>query len=203
MTGSSDTQKNKVEELRLQNMRSNDYFYSGSGLKVQVDKVSPMRGFHPECDVELAAKACSDPEGWRTAIGMLEAIAEKGRSSGAAKALYVIGVEGREDVCKIGVSANPLKRLDDLQGGHYRKLFLHGIAFSPLHKAVTVEQGVLACDDRLRGEWMADNVESVLRRALLFAFENKIGLIDGKTYFADMAKRTRELARTSKFRRAA
>lgn len=192
-----------VGELRLEPIKHTGRIAHLGGLSRMPPKVSPLRRIDLNASMAAATESVCDPEGWAHAIGMLEAIAEQGRQSGDAKALYVIGVEDRETIAKIGVSANPIARLAELQGSHYRRLYLHAIVFTPMRNAVKIERGVLQAPERMQGEWLELSVGDVLTRALEYARDNEIPVVDGRNWFADTAKRTRELFRQTKMRMAA
>lgn len=147
--------------------------------------------------LELYADLCRRPEGLADAIGMLRALAEqKTRTSGFEKAVYVIAVKD-SPITKIGISADPMKRLRDLQGSHYRELLLHGVIFCPGRNSMTIEQAVLEeanCDGtRLMGEWVAKAPEDVLMSALRIARDRRVDVCDGHTWFNNMVRRTKQL----------
>lgn len=158
--------------------------------------------FDLSLDIDAAMAACRSAQGLADAIGMLSALAGKNdRTSGFEKAVYVIQV-GDDPICKIGVSANPLKRVADLQVAHYRELFLHAVIFCPLRQSVSIEQGVLSIAERqgtrLMGEWINDEPENVLRCALEVARDGGYSTCDGRRWFEDMVSRTKELHRQRK-----
>lgn len=147
--------------------------------------------------VDSAATACRSPEGLADAIGMLTALAGKNeRTAGFEKAVYVIQVAD-DPICKIGVSANPIRRVADLQACHYRELFLYAVIFCPTRRSVTIEQEVLEqasqAGNRLLGEWVAYPPEVTLRMALETARDKRIDVCDGKTWFSNMVERTKVL----------
>ncbi len=148
---------------------------------------------------DAAIDACRSPYGLADAIGMMTAIAgAKGRSAGFEKAIYVIQA-GDEDISKVGVSADPLKRRQELQGAHYLPLTIYGVVFCPTRKSVTIEQSVLQAaaegGTRLMGEWVSASPDTVLRKVLEIARDGDFPVCDGKTYLANMIARTRALAR--------
>lgn len=171
--------------------------------------VTPFRRFDFSDSLAPFCAACCEPEPLANAFGMMAAIADtaKFRTSGAAKALYVMGIEGEPEVAKVGVSANAITRLAELQGAHHRRLWLHGVAFFPRHNAVVVEGGVLKAaserGDRLLGEWVKVSPADLLEEALAYARDNDVPVSDGRTWFEDMSRRTVDLARGQKFRKAA
>lgn len=172
-------------------------------------EVSSHRIFDLSGDLEPFKEACRDPRGLSNAFGMLEAIAKNKNSceSGAAKAVYVISVDGEPSISKIGVSANAVFRLGWLQSQHYRKLFLHAVIFCPRHNAVKVEQAILrnavAAEKRLEGEWVEYPSDDVLTQIMEYARDSETPIVDGRTWFEDVSRRTLELARKSRMRRAA
>lgn len=162
-------------------------------------EVPPHRVFDPKTtDYAIFEAACCDPRGWCDAFGMLEALSERSRTAGYAKAVYVIGVEGEAAVAKIGVSADPLRRVVELQSSHYRRLFLHGVIFTPTRKSETVEAAILNMadedGDRMCGEWVNWTPEDTLSRALFYALNVGIPVCDAMTWRDDMIRRTKALA---------
>lgn len=140
--------------------------------------------------------ACRSPEGLADAVSLLEAIATtrtRTRSSGTERAVYIIQVAD-DPICKIGVSANPLRRALDLQAAHYREIFLWAVLFCPTRKSVSIEQKVLgnasADGTRLMGEWVAKDPLSVLMETLTVARDNQWPVCDGRTWFRNMVNRT-------------
>lgn len=172
-------------------------------------RVPPYRAFALGDDHSEFAEACRRPVGLAEAFGMVEAMSEngKGRSSGCARSLYIIEASGEEQVVKIGVSANALKRRTELQGAHYRKLSLYAVVFFPTRNSMTIEQALLARatenGTRLCGEWIATTASDLLDDVLNYARDHDIPVVDGRTWFDDMIMRTRHLARGTKFRKAA
>ena len=134
------------------------------------------------------------------AFGMLRAVGENG-VKGNEKAVYVIGL-GDEPISKIGVSYDPVGRLVSLQGSHYADLHVHAVLFCPTRKSVSIEQVALgrATDmgKRLRGEWVAMKPDDALRLVLETARDNNWPVCDGKTWFDNMAARTRQLVQSRK-----
>lgn len=157
---------------------------------------SPGAVFDLSGDFDPLMELCKSPDGLANALGMLEAVAEgKRNKTGFAKAVYVINVDG-DPITKIGVSTNPIRRLADLQAGHYRELRLHAVVFCPKHNSVKIEQEVLGRavekGTRLCGEWVNGEPDEVLREALTVARDLKVDVCDGKTWLANMIARTRE-----------
>lgn len=155
-------------------------------------------------DLRFFAELCKDDCGLADAIGMLTALADgNDRTSGFEKAVYVIAV-GDDPISKIGISANPLKRVEDLQGAHYRELRLHAVIFCPGRKAMTIEQDVLARaasdGSRLMGEWIAEAPDNVLAAAIESARRNKLDICDALTWRDNMIARTKELYRRQRAR---
>lgn len=144
---------------------------------------------------------CREFSGLAHAFGMMEALAEgkNYRTAGGPRSLYVMGIEDRDDIAKIGVSANAFRRVEDIQGSHYSRVRLYGVMFFPTRKSETVEQGVLReaqeRGDRLMGEWIKARPADVFRAAMEYARDNKIPVTDGMTWFEDMRDRTLELGR--------
>lgn len=155
-------------------------------------------------DLDPFMDACRAKAGLDDAISLLTALADgPSRTAGFEKAVYVIRVAG-DPISKIGVSANPSKRLMDLQAAHYRELELHAVIFCPKRKSVSIEQAVLQranqAGNRLMGEWIADEPDNVLRAALECARDGKHQICDGASWFRNMALRARELHRLNKDR---
>jgi hypothetical protein len=150
-------------------------------------------------DIEPAMAACRSAEGLADAIGMLTAIGGRGhRTAGFEKAVYVIQVD-EDPITKIGVSANPLERVADLQAAHYRELSLFAVIFCPLRQAVAIERGVLRrAEDtgtRLLGEWINADAHKVLRSAFEVARDGPFAVCDGKTWLANMIEKTKAMHR--------
>lgn len=153
-------------------------------------------------DFSVAMEACRSAEKLADAIGMLTALAgAKDRTAGFEKAVYVIQVAD-DPICKIGVSANPLKRVEDLQGSHYRELFLYAVVFCPTRHAVAIEQAALAraseAGDRLMGEWVSMTPEDTLRMIFEVARDDNRAICDGRIWFDNMVQRTVRMHQQSK-----
>ncbi len=73
--------------------------------------------------------------------------------------VYVMGPTGNYDVSKIGISANPIKRLSQMQTALWSDVLLHALIWAPLNIAVSIEAKALRLAKaeklRLRGEWVA------------------------------------------------
>jgi hypothetical protein len=160
------------------------------------------QAFNLSGDILPAMEACRKPEGIADAIGLLSAMAgEKTRSSGFEKAVYVIHVLD-DPITKIGVSADPIKRLGDLQAAHYRELQLHAVIFCPKRNAVAIEQAVLRRaserGDRLLGEWIAAEPDEVLRMAIEAARDGDWPICDGRTWFENRVARVKAWAKQTR-----
>lgn len=147
--------------------------------------------------LEPFVELCRSPHGLADALGVLDALTGGNkRSAGFERAVYVIQVDD-DPICKIGISANPVERLKDLQGAHYRELFLYGVIFCPTRKSETIEQEVLKraseAGTRLFGEWIAEDPHDILLAALQVARDKKIDVCDAKTWQVNMFDRTKEL----------
>jgi hypothetical protein len=134
---------------------------------------------------------------------MLRALGETG-AKGNEKAVYVIGVVDKP-ISKIGISYDPVGRLQGLQNSHYEELYLHAVVFCPTRKSGSIEQAslqsALESEKRLRGEWVDMPPEEALKLVLETARDNKWPVCDGATWFENMVIRTRELAITRKIAR--
>lgn len=172
----------------------------------QLVSVPPYHSFDIGNDLQPFMDVCRSHDGLARAFGMVEALSDegKGRTSGFARVLYIIGVDGEPGICKIGISSNPFRRLSDLQGAHYRPLWLHSVLFFPTRKAMTVEQHFLSNSaERMCGEWLAVEPDDLLSRVLSHSRDEKIPVIDGGNWFKDITARTYAIARATKFLRAA
>lgn len=171
---------------------------NGAFRVIQVGKVFDLGE-----DLDAHIEVCKEPAGLADAFGMMTALANdrRNRSSGFEKAVYVIQVED-DPICKIGISADAVARCNELQGAHYRNLFLHAVIFSPTRKAMTIEQAVLARaseeGNRLLGEWVNYEPDEVVRMALEFARDKKIPVCDGRTWFENVCERTRKAHKAMK-----
>lgn len=148
-------------------------------------------------DVSAFMSLCKSEDGLASAIGMLRAMSAKNsRTSGYEKAVYVIAVEGRA-ITKIGISADPIKRLRDLNNSHYRKLRLHGVVFCPTRKSGSIEQEALLRatlrKKRLKGEWTELEPDEALQVVLESARDGDWPTCDGRTYLDNMIARTKAL----------
>lgn len=134
------------------------------------------------------------------AFGMLRAVGENG-TKGNEKAVYIIGV-GDAHVSKIGISYDPIGRMNNLQGAHYADLHIHAVVFCPTRKSGSIEQVALerATEQgkRLRGEWVAMSPDDALRLVLETARDNNWPVCDGQTWFTNIAARTRQLMQSRK-----
>lgn len=160
---------------------------------------------HGECfdltdGFDAAIAACKEMQGIADALGLLEAMSDdrKKRSSGFAKAVYVISVEG-DPITKVGISANPVKRHADLQAAHYRELVLNAVVFCPKHNALAIEQEVLrqarSNGDGLFGEWVAMYPDDVLHMVMDAACSLNVPVCDGRQWFDNQFAKARALAR--------
>lgn len=154
----------------------------------------------------LFEAACRDPSQLANAFGVMEALCEKvgGKKNGSPpRALYLIQA-GEDPIVKIGVSANPLRRLMDLQASHYRELFLWGVIFTPEMKAMTLEQRLLECaqqrGDRLMGEWVAAEPSDLFREILGLAAQHKIAICNAEVWLHNMMERTKRIAKSTSYR---
>lgn len=156
-------------------------------------------------DYEPYIDLCRDPKGVADSVGLLSALCADTRwlAQNTERVLYIIGVED-EPITKIGVSADPIKRLADLQQGHYQGLFLHSVYFCPKTGGGKLEQAALkdAADIRLRGEWVAEWPHEAAARVLRVSAEKKIGVCDGATWQRASLARTQATARGLKSYRA-
>lgn len=150
--------------------------------------------FDLSADHEPCIDLCLSEKGLADALGLLRAASESSRVAGFAKAIYVIQVAD-DPICKIGVSSDPTRRVVDLQGSHYRELFLYGVVFCPTHKSVTIEQDVLSraqdAGDRLMGEWIAAEPRAVMRMIFESAKDKRVPICDGRTWFDYKVQRTK------------
>lgn len=152
------------------------------------------------------AASCRDPKQLADAFGVMEALAEGkvGKRMGApARALYLIQV-GDDPIVKIGVSANPYRRLMDLQASNYRELFLWGVIFSPEEKAMTLEQRTLELaslrGNRLMGEWIAAEPEEVFADVLDMAAEHKVAICNAAVWLHNMMEQAKRMAKSKTYR---
>jgi hypothetical protein len=151
-------------------------------------------------DFEAAKAACRDVQGVADAVGLLDAMSDdkRGRTSGFAKAVYVISVMD-DPIAKIGVSANPIRRHADLQASHYRELVLNAVVFCPKHNAVAIEQEVLRrareAGDGLMGEWIAADPDDVLHMVMEAAVSLDVPICDGRQWFDNQFAKARALAK--------
>lgn len=150
--------------------------------------------------------ACRDASLLANAFGVMEALAEgnAGKRMGApARALYLIQV-GDDPITKIGVSANPYRRLLDLQKAHYRELFLWGVVFSPQEKAMTLEQRTLDLasqrGNRLMGEWIGAAPEEVFADVLEMSVQHKVVVCNAEIWLHNMMEQTKRMARSKTYR---
>lgn len=150
--------------------------------------------------------ACREPSRLADAFGVMEALAEGGggKAMGApARALYLIQV-GDDPIVKVGVSANPYRRLMDLQKANYRELFLWGVVFSPKEKAMTLEQRTLelafARGNRLMGEWVSSTPEAVFTDVLNMASEHKVAVCNAEVWLHNMMEQTKRMAKSKTYR---
>lgn len=160
---------------------------------------------HGECfdlsgGFDDAMAACKEMQGIADALGLLEAMSDdcKKRTSGFAKAVYIISVDG-DPITKIGISANPIKRHADLQATHYRELVLNAVVFCPKHNALAIEQEVLrqarANGDGLMGEWVAMDPDDVLNMVMEASCSLDVPICDGRQWFKNQLAKARALAR--------
>jgi hypothetical protein len=95
-------------------------------------------------------------------------------------ATYVIGLAGT-GVCKIGFSANPLKRMTQLQTALWADVVCHALFWAPTNIAGTIELRALNLAKkeklRLRGEWVSLSPEEAVGLCLT--------AMDGTEAFAD------------------
>jgi hypothetical protein len=152
--------------------------------------------------LESFVDLCRSENGLASAIGMQRALADKKKDCGSQeRAVYVIGVDGAPH-SKIGVSVDPIRRLFDLDGGHYHRLHLHGVIFCPTRKSVSIEQEVLERATlqgiRMNGEWINAQPEQVLMMALESARDGNWAICDAQTWFDNMVERTRSFARAGR-----
>ena len=153
-------------------------------------------GFDPEPYIDL----CRNPKGVADALGLLSAICNDTRrlTAGAHRALYVVGVDD-DPIAKIGISANPISRLVDLQQNHYKELFLHSVYFIPKGSAEKLEKASISdafdCGVGIRGEWVGEWPHEAAARILRTARAQRIGVCDGASWLNATLARTRETAR--------
>lgn len=77
--------------------------------------------------------------------------------------VYVIGRESGADVCKIGITSNPKKRLASLQSGSPHKLSVaHLFAFADrdIARQVEAETHDIMGSGRMSGEWFEVNPQA-------------------------------------------
>lgn len=155
---------------------------------------------------EAFEETCRDPKSLADAFGVMEALCEKAgekKNGSTPRALYLIQV-GDDPIVKIGVSANPYRRLLDLQGAHYRELFLWGVVFSPDVKAMTLEQRALELasqqGNRLMGEWIAAAPGKVFADVLNLAAEHKVAICNAEVWLHNMLERTKRIAKSNSLR---
>lgn len=183
-----------VGELRLVEIQRSRRAANDTGVSASVG-----RAFDLTADLAPAKARCCEAEPLANAFGMMEALADKGtRTAGFEKAVYVMQA-GDQSISKIGVSANAVNRLVELQGNHYRPLSLHAVVFTPLRNAVAIEQAVLrrasAEGKRMCGEWVEYPPETVLD--MIFDAAIKLGhpICDGRTWFENMVNRAKQIHR--------
>lgn len=145
--------------------------------------------------------ACRDRQHIANAIGMMSAIGEDG---GGEKALYLIQA-GDDPIVKVGVSNNPVQRLEALQSAHYRELSLWGVVFTTNRKATFLEQRILEAASgmglRLLGEWVNMAPSQVFSVLLDQSRQHRIPICNAKIWLDNMISETRRIANSSPLHR--
>lgn len=153
------------------------------------------RMFTLEGDLIAEMAACRNPEWIASAIGMLGAIAgsQKLGPEESFRCLYIIQEDGGPH-CKIGVSADPTKRVYELQAANPFPLTLHACLFSPKLVIGQLESGSLRraaeLGIRAQGEWIRSTAEDALRMVLEYARDECVPVCDAETWFQDMRDKT-------------
>lgn len=146
---------------------------------------NPPSLFEPSCrDVTMIARAA----------GMMEALVEDGCYE---RALYLIQVDD-DPIVKVGVSCNPVKRLEQLQAANYRELFLWCVVFTASKQATTLERRVLEwaseSGNRLHGEWINSEPHMVFEKVIDFATEHQIPTCNAEIWLDNHIQRVKRAA---------
>ena len=156
-----------------------------------------LESFDLSSGIDKILPCFRDEVGIAQALGMMRAMGGD-KAKGLERAVYVIGVEDR-DISKIGVSADPMGRLGDLQGCHYRKLYLHGLVFPVRRHSVSIEQAALRtareAGNGLNGEWVSMKPQDALRLVVETARDGKWNITDARGWYRNVICRVKARAK--------
>lgn len=122
-----------------------------------------QRYFDWSVDPSILAQAISNPESLAKALPVAQSTFRSNPMSQDC-GVYVLEVEGLP-VCKVGMSASPLDRREQIQSNHWADIKIAGVLWARQDRCVAIERTVLKAASemgvRLRGEWIGAPSEEV------------------------------------------
>ena len=133
------------------------------GDDVVAKPITLERASISDAEIGIFASATAEPQSISRAMQVRDAIAGEGLGVAIDAAVYVVGIRGR-NVCKIGVAANPTRRIWDLQRGSADKLEVFSLVWALNGGAYSLEALCLKVAKklglRLHGEWVSLDASS-------------------------------------------
>lgn len=140
-------------------MGNRNYLTHDTSIRVNTDLTLPVQRkfISPDISVSDAAALCMGAEAMAKMAGLMKRLCVSDPDPNYT-AVYVIHPKGYDDICKIGVSFNPLARLGQLQNSHWADLRIAFLAWTRDGSAQKIEKLALRAakemDWSLRGEWV-------------------------------------------------
>jgi hypothetical protein len=151
-------------------------------------------------EIEPMVRLCTDQDAMMKASKAAMSLCAD-RSSIGAIAVYVIGPKDDVGIHKIGISNNPIKRLEGLQIGNWHPLAIKSLLWIyGYNGALKAEQLALAAaaemDVSLGGEWVEMDALEASALALKAARYERLPACDSSTLLHNLAARMEAAAKT-------